>query len=151
MVFNDGLRLREDAHKAGLAYIRDGVVLKSVTTDAKKTPERTWLSEVSAVVLQQAVADLCRLPATWDHPRFQSRKDSHQSIRFTKSSRFGIADRRKLRLTPTCQTCSVRGVVDGPEPLSVRTWACVACGGNLRPGVIQAGPREAGTIRRDAA
>ncbi|MHB8246831.1 MAG: helix-turn-helix domain-containing protein [Acidimicrobiales bacterium] len=30
VVFNDGLRLPEEAHKAGLAYIRDGEVLKAV-------------------------------------------------------------------------------------------------------------------------
>ena len=58
VVFNDGLTLQEEAHKAGLPYLPDGAVLKAVTTDAKRTPQRAWLSEVSAVVLQQAVADL---------------------------------------------------------------------------------------------
>ncbi len=60
VVFNDGLRLREEAHRAGLAYVPDGVLQKRVTTDAQRTPERAWLTEVSAVVLQQAVADLNR-------------------------------------------------------------------------------------------
>ncbi len=111
VVFNDGLRLREEAHKAGLAYIPDSAVLKAVTTDAKRTPERAWLSEVSAVVLQQAVADLNRAyRAFFDsisgkrkgpkvgHPKFRSRKDHRQSIRFTKASRFHITNGRKLRL-----------------------------------------------------
>ncbi|MHB8245584.1 MAG: RNA-guided endonuclease InsQ/TnpB family protein [Acidimicrobiales bacterium] len=316
VVFNDGLRLREEAHKAGLAYIRDAAVLKSVTTDAKKTPERAWLTQVSAVVLQQAVVDLNsayraffssisakRKGARVGHRRFRSKRDHHQSVRFTKNSHFRITDGRKLRLpkvgdvevrwsrelpsqpssvtvikdssgrsfasfvvevagvslpestgevgidlglttfavlsdgtkiaspkflrraerklrraqqslsrkekgsnnrhkarikvaraharvsdarrefhrigrfTPTSQTCSACGALDGPKPLSVRTWACAvcgaihdrdhnaslnilaagraerlnACGGDIRPGVIQAGPSEAGTLRRDAA
>ncbi|WP_460716658.1 helix-turn-helix domain-containing protein [Microbispora hainanensis] len=57
-VFNDGLRLRQDAHMAGLPYIPDGELSKRVITEAKKTPQRAWLGGVSAVVLQQALADL---------------------------------------------------------------------------------------------
>ncbi|MHB8435867.1 MAG: RNA-guided endonuclease InsQ/TnpB family protein [Acidimicrobiales bacterium] len=111
VVFNDGLRLREEAHKEGLAYPTDGVVSRSVITDAKKTPERAWLSEVSAVVLQQAVADLnSAYRAFFDsgsgkrkgpkvgHPKFRSKRDHRQSIRFTKNSHFRITDGRKLRL-----------------------------------------------------
>jgi transposase len=59
VVYNDALRLRE-AHKAGLPFVPDGEVLRLVTTQAKRTPERAWLGEVSAVVLQQSVADLHR-------------------------------------------------------------------------------------------
>jgi putative transposase len=32
------------------------------------------------------------------------------------------------RWAPTSQTCSVCGHRDGPKPLSVRAWACPACG-----------------------
>jgi putative transposase len=32
------------------------------------------------------------------------------------------------RSVPTSQTCSECGTRDGPKPLSVRTWACAACG-----------------------
>ena len=60
VVYNDGLRLREDSFKAGLPFITDGELLRLVTTEAKKTPERLWLTSVSAVVLQQSVADLHR-------------------------------------------------------------------------------------------
>jgi len=60
VVYNDGLRLREDAYKAGLPFISDGDLLRLVTTEAKRSPERRWLAEVSAVVLQQSVADLHR-------------------------------------------------------------------------------------------
>jgi putative transposase len=67
VVYNDGLRLREDAYKAGLPYITDGKLLRLVTTEAKKTPERKWLSNVSAVVLQQSVADLHRAYHNYFH------------------------------------------------------------------------------------
>jgi transposase len=60
VVYNDELRLREDAHKAGQPFVPDGEVLRLVTTQAKRTPERAWLAEVSAVVPQQSVADLHR-------------------------------------------------------------------------------------------
>jgi putative transposase len=32
------------------------------------------------------------------------------------------------RWTPTSQTCSACGYRDGPKPLSIRAWACPACG-----------------------
>ncbi len=57
-VFNDGLRARQDAYERGLPYLSDGELSKQVITEAKKTPERSWLGEVSAVVLQQTLADL---------------------------------------------------------------------------------------------
>jgi transposase len=52
VVYNDGLRLREDAYQAGLPFILDADLMRLVTTEAKQTPERRWLSEVSAVILQ---------------------------------------------------------------------------------------------------
>jgi putative transposase len=58
VVFNDGLRMRTEAHENGLGYISDGDLSKALITEAKKTPEQAWLAEVSAVVLQQALADL---------------------------------------------------------------------------------------------
>jgi putative transposase len=74
-------------------------------------PERAWLSEVSAVVLQQALADLNtayrnffasisgkRKGRKLAPPRFRSRKDSRQAIRFTKNSRFKVLDSGRLRL-----------------------------------------------------
>lgn len=111
VVFNDGLRARQEAHQAGLPYIPDGVLSKQVITEARKTPERAWLGEVSAVVLQQALADLntayrnlCtsisgkRKGRKVAPPRFRSRKDKRQAVRFTKNARFKILDNGKLRL-----------------------------------------------------
>jgi putative transposase len=57
VVFNDGLRTRQEARNAGLPYVTD-TELSARLTAAKATPERAWLGEVSAVVLQQALADL---------------------------------------------------------------------------------------------
>ena len=57
VVFNDGLRARQDAHAAGLPYVTDAEMSARLTA-AKSTPERAWLGEVSSVVLQQSLADL---------------------------------------------------------------------------------------------
>ena len=60
VVYNDGLRLREDAYRAGLPFVGGVELSRRVVTLAKRTPERAWLGEVSAVVLQQSLADLDR-------------------------------------------------------------------------------------------
>ena len=132
VVFNDGLRVRQDAHAAGLAYLPDGALLKLVTTEAKRTPERAWLGEVSAVVLQQAVADLNTAYRNFFNsltgkrkgrkvapPRFRSKKDSGQSIRFTRNARFTITTSGRLSL-PKIGNLQVRWSRDLPcEPSSV--------------------------------
>ncbi|MYX85883.1 MULTISPECIES: helix-turn-helix domain-containing protein, partial [unclassified Streptomyces] len=58
VVFNDGLRARQEAHAAGLPYIKDGDLQKQVVTAAKRTEGREWLGEVSSVVLVQSLRDL---------------------------------------------------------------------------------------------
>lgn len=89
-----------------------------MTTEAKKTPERAWLTNVSAVVLQQSVADLHRAYRNYfrvlaesraariageraslrvRRPRFKS-KHSCQAIRFTANSRFRVLPNGRLRL-----------------------------------------------------
>ncbi|SCL16525.1 putative transposase [Micromonospora inyonensis] len=111
VVYNDGLRLRQQTREHGTPYITDGELSRRLITEAKKTPERAWLSEVSSVVLQQALADLNtayrnffasitgeRKGRTVAPPRFRSRKDNRQSIRFTKNSRFRVLDNGRLRL-----------------------------------------------------
>ncbi|WP_405085065.1 RNA-guided endonuclease InsQ/TnpB family protein [Microbispora sp. NBC_01389] len=111
VVFNDGLRARQDAQAAGLPYISDGELSTRVITDAKKTPKRSWLGEVSAVVLQQALADLNKAYRNFldsitgkrkgpkvAPPRFRSKRDNRQAIRFTRNARFAITAGGKLRL-----------------------------------------------------
>jgi transposase len=104
----------------------------------KKSPERAWLTEVSAVVLQQALADLnaayrnffasikgTRKGPKIEKPRFRSRKDHRQAY---KARLYGREFCRIGRFTPTSQTCSLCGVRDGPKPLHVREWQCASCG-----------------------
>ncbi|GAA4187703.1 RNA-guided endonuclease TnpB family protein [Microbispora amethystogenes] len=111
VVFNDGLRARQDAREHGLPYICDGELSTRVITDAKKTSERSWLGEVSAVVLQQALADLNKAYRNFFDsitgkrkgpkvapPRFRSKRDNRQAIRFTKNARFSITASGRLRL-----------------------------------------------------
>ncbi|WP_232625021.1 RNA-guided endonuclease InsQ/TnpB family protein [Micromonospora sagamiensis] len=111
VVFNDGLRARQEAREQGLPYVSDGDLSKQVITQAKLTPEREWLGEVSAVVLQQALADLNvayrnffasvtgkRKGRRVAPPKFRSRKDNRQAIRFTANARFKVLDNGRLRL-----------------------------------------------------
>lgn len=111
VVFNDGLRARQAARAAGLPYVSDAELSKRVITQAKAAPERAWLGEVCAVVLQQALADLNtayrnffaslsgkRKGPKVAPPRFRSRKDTRQAVRFTKNARFAVTPGGKLRL-----------------------------------------------------
>jgi putative transposase len=110
VVFNDGLAARQQAHAAGQPYLTDAD-LSARLTAAKATPERAWLGEVSAVILQQSLADLNRAYRNFftsltgerkgrkvARPRFRSRKDTRQSIRFTANARFKVLANGRLRL-----------------------------------------------------
>jgi putative transposase len=92
-----------------------------------------------------------------------------------KAARYGRTFAKINRFTPTSQTCSACGRIDGPKPLSVRSWTCPcgavhdrdvnaainvlaagrteslnACGAQVRPAPVPAQRREAG-IRPGAA
>ncbi|MFD7843012.1 RNA-guided endonuclease InsQ/TnpB family protein [Nocardia sp. NPDC059764] len=110
VVYNDALAAREAARRDGQPYITDAELSKALT-EAKKSPQRAWLAEVSSVVLQQALADLNtayrnffasitgkRRGARVGPPRFRSRKDNRHAIRFTKNSRFAVTPGGKLRV-----------------------------------------------------
>jgi IS605 OrfB family transposase len=109
-MFNDGLAARQAAHAAGEPYLSDADMSARLTA-AKALPERAWLGEVSAVVLQQALADLNaayrnffasltgkRKGPKVAPPRFRSRKDSRQAVRFTANARFRVLGNGRLRL-----------------------------------------------------
>ncbi len=98
VVFNDAVRCREDAHRAG-ERLRDSAIQSRVTAQAKHTPERAWLAEVSATALVQACGDARLAYRNWfasrsgrrkgrplGPPRFRSRKDRRQSFRLTRQS-----------------------------------------------------------------
>jgi putative transposase len=110
VVFNDALAARQAAYAAGAAYLSDKDMSARLTA-SKETTQRAWLSEVSSVVLQQALADLNAAYRNFFNsvngrrkgpkvapPRFRSRKDSRQSARFTANARFRVLENGRLRL-----------------------------------------------------
>jgi putative transposase len=90
-----------------------------------------------------------------------------------KAAHYGREFRRIGRFEPTSQVCSACGVKDGPKPLHVRQWSCLACetvhdrdvnaaknilaagradksnacGGQVSPATMLAPAGEAGTLR----
>jgi putative transposase len=139
VVYNDGLKMRQDAYKAGLSFIGDAELSRRVVTLAKQTPERAWLGEVSAVILQQSLADLGRAYRNWfadlkrvkaarakgenaklkvRKPRYKCRQHQ-QAIRFTANARFRLLPNGRLRL-PKIGDVKVRWSRELPsEPSSV--------------------------------
>ncbi len=97
VVYNDALRARETARAKGAAFPKSGDLSKLLITEAKRTEQRAWLGDVSAVVLQQSLRDL---DAAYQNffdglkgkrprmgaPRFKSRKDNRQAVRFTANA-----------------------------------------------------------------
>ncbi|MFE5406116.1 RNA-guided endonuclease InsQ/TnpB family protein [Streptomyces sp. NPDC056580] len=109
VVYNDALRARETARSQGLPFPKTGDLSKALITEAKKRPERAWLGEVSAVVLQQSLRDLDAAYRNFfdalkgkrprvGAPRYKSRKDTRQAVRFTANARWSITAGGKLRL-----------------------------------------------------
>lgn len=105
VVFNDAVRAREDARKAGQPFPTAAELSQKLITEAKRTAGRSWLGEVSAVVLQQSLRDAqaayrnffaslkgTRKGARVGAPRFRSRKDTRQSVRFTANACWSITD-----------------------------------------------------------
>jgi putative transposase len=97
VVFNDALRVRDEAHRAGVK-LSDSEIQRRVVTQAKTTEERGWLAEVPSVALVQSVNDARR---AWHNffdshtgkrngrkvglPRMKSKKDHRQSFRLTRN------------------------------------------------------------------
>ncbi|MFF8479767.1 RNA-guided endonuclease InsQ/TnpB family protein [Streptomyces antibioticus] len=111
VVFNDAVRAREDARMAGQPFPTAGELSRKLITEAKRTAGRSWLSEVSAVVLQQSLRDAetayrnffaslkgTRKGPKLGPPRFKSRKDPRQSVRFTTNARWSITGSGRLSL-----------------------------------------------------
>jgi len=111
VVYNDAVRAREDARRAGEAFPAVGELSQKLITQAKQTPGRSWLGEVSSVVLQQSLRDAEsayrnffaslkgeRKGAKCGAPRFKSRKDRRQSIRFTANARWSVTASGRLNL-----------------------------------------------------
>ena len=97
VVFNDALRVRDDAYRVGIK-LSDSEIQRRVITVAKTTSERIWLAEVPSVALVQSVNDSRRAWRNFfdsaagklrgrrvGRPRMKSRKDRRQSFRLTRN------------------------------------------------------------------
>jgi putative transposase len=151
VVFNDALHVREAAHQIGEPYVTDSD-LSAWLTSIKKAPERAWLNEVSSVVLQQALADLnaayrnffascngARKGPKVARPRFRSRKDTRQAIRFTANARFRVLPNGKLRL-PKIGDVPVRWSRPLPSKPSSVTVIRDSAGRYFASFVVETGP-----------
>ncbi|MDN3029591.1 transposase [Streptomyces sp. S.PB5] len=109
VVYNDAIAAR--AWAAGEAFLTAAVLSKTLITEAKRTRERHWLGEVSAVALQQSLRDAecayqnffaslrgARKGARAGAPRFKSRKDARQAVWFTANARWKINETGRLVL-----------------------------------------------------
>ncbi|GHF65875.1 transposase [Kitasatospora xanthocidica] len=110
VVYNDALAARKEARKAGRPYPKSTDLQKLVITGAKKTAERAWLASVGVDPLIQSLRDLDtayrnffdsvsgkRAGRPVGLPRFKSKRDNHQSLRFTRNG-FRVRGNGKLNL-----------------------------------------------------
>jgi transposase len=107
VVFNDALRVRDEAYQAGVK-LSNSEIGRRVITQAKKTTERRWLAEVPSVALVQSVNDSRRAWRNFfdsrtgkrkgrklGRPKMKSKKDHRQSFRLTRN---GFSIRPNARL-----------------------------------------------------
>ncbi|WP_127358516.1 RNA-guided endonuclease InsQ/TnpB family protein [Actinacidiphila soli] len=153
VVYNDALRARETARSEGLPFPKTGDLSKTLITEAKNTPERAWLGEVSSVVLQQSLRDLDtayrnffdglkgRRPRM-GAPRFMSKRDTRQSVRFTANARWKITPGGKLSL-PKIGDVSVKWSRALPSRPSTVTVVKDSAGRYFASFVVETGPDEA--------
>lgn len=94
VVWNDALAFCNESYKLGENFCKESELQKQFITQAKKTNERNWLSDVSNIPLQQSVRDLGQAFKNFFQscsgkrkgklvrpPRFKKRS-SNQSARF---------------------------------------------------------------------
>ncbi|MFE7790589.1 RNA-guided endonuclease InsQ/TnpB family protein [Streptomyces sp. NPDC057460] len=152
VVYNEGLRAREDARANGDVFPKAGDLSRLLITEAKKTTERAWLGEVSAVVLQQSLRDLDTAYRNFfdglggkrprmGAPRFKSRKDNRQAVRFTANARWKITAGGDLSL-PKIGDVRVKWSRTLPSTPSTVTVVKDAAGRYFASFVVQAGPDE---------
>ncbi len=151
VVFNDALRVREEARVAGLPFVTSAELSKRLTA-AKKTPERAWLGEVSAVILQQSLRDVDTAYRNFfdglkgkrprmGAPGFKSKRDNRQSIRFTANPAWRITPGGKLRL-PKIGDLKVKWSRSLPSDPSSVTVIKDAAGRYFASFVLETGPEE---------
>ncbi|MDH2409086.1 RNA-guided endonuclease InsQ/TnpB family protein [Streptomyces chitinivorans] len=152
VVYNDALRARETARAAGLPFPTAGELSKRLITKAKRTPERAWLSEVSVVVLQQSLRDLeaayrnffdglaGRRPRM-GAPRYKSKRDTRQAVRFTANARWSITPGGRLRL-PKIGDLKVKWSRSLPSAPSTVTVVQDSAGRYFASFTVETGPEE---------
>ncbi|MGV9341597.1 RNA-guided endonuclease InsQ/TnpB family protein [Streptomyces sp. NPDC003688] len=151
VVFNKALRVREEARAAGLPFVTLAELSKRLTA-AKNTPEQAWLGEVSSVVLQQSLRDLDTAYRNFfdslkgkrprvGAPRFKSKRDTRQSIRFTVNARWSITPGGKLRL-PKIGDLTVKWSRTLPSTPSSVTVVRDSAGRYFASFVVETGPEE---------
>ena len=97
VVFNDALRVRDEAYRAGMK-LSDSEIQRRVITAGQDHVERGWLAEVPSVALVQSVNDSRRAWRNFfdsrsgkrravkvGRPRMKSQKDHRQSFRLTRN------------------------------------------------------------------
>lgn len=102
VVFNDVIAARNKARTEEAPYPKTAALSQALTR-SKATPEREWLTEVSSIPLQQALADADRAYRNFfdsvtgkrrgrkvGAPRFKSRRDRRQAARFTRAAGFKV-------------------------------------------------------------
>ena len=128
VVFNDALAARQQAHAAGHPFLTDAD-LSARLTAAKAAPERAW----------QRAGRKGPKPRQVGLPRFKSRKDTRQGIRFTANARFKVLADGKLRL-PKIGDVPVRWSRPLPSPPSSVTVIRDSAGRYFASFVVQTGP-----------
>ncbi|WP_437051793.1 RNA-guided endonuclease InsQ/TnpB family protein [Streptomyces sp. enrichment culture] len=152
VVYNDALRTREAARSEGMPFPKTGDLSKALITEAKNTPERAWLGEVSAVVLQQSLRDLDTAYRNFfdglkgkrprmGAPRYKLRKDARQAVRFTANARWSITTGGKLRL-PKIGDLKVKWSRSLPSTPSTVTVVKDSAGRYFASFVVETGPEE---------
>ena len=147
VVFNDAVYARESARKAGKPFLNIGELSTRLITQAKQTEERSWLGEVSAVVLQQSLRDAetayrnffaslkgTRKGPRTGAPRFKARKDTRQSIRFTANARWSVTGSGRLNL-PKVGAVKVKWSAACPRSPPRSPWSRTRPDGTSPPSV----------------
>lgn len=152
VVYNDALRARETARAEGQPFPKTGELSRRLITEAKKTPQRAWFGEVSAVVLQQSLRDLDAAYRNFFEglkgkrprvgaPRYKSKRDTRQVVRFTANARWSITPGMKLRL-PKVGDVRVRWSRALPSAPSTVSVVKDSAGRYFASFVVQTGPSE---------
>lgn len=103
VAFNDALTYAREQHAAGNPYPKAKGLQHHVLTLGKRTPQRSWMSELCGVALIQAVRDADvayrnffasargdRKGRRVGYPNYRRRSENRQSAKFTKAARFSV-------------------------------------------------------------